>query len=51
MWSSQEDGATLRSTPISSVPAETARIAHAAFPKGHPYLLVADERGTLVTDA
>ncbi len=26
----------LRPTPLPPVPAETARIARAAFPKGHP---------------
>jgi transposase len=41
----------LRPQPISPVPPETARIAHAAFPKGHPYLRLADELGTLFTDA
>lgn len=35
----------LRPMPIPPVPTETARVAHAAFPKGHPYLLVADELG------
>lgn len=40
----------LRPTAIPPVPAETARIAHAAFPKGHPYLLVADELGAMITD-
>ena len=41
----------LRPRPIPPVPTETARVAHAAFPKGHPYLLVADELGALFTDA
>jgi transposase len=41
----------LRPQPIGPVPEETARIAHAAFPKGHPYLLLADELGPLFTDA
>jgi len=40
----------LRSDTISPIPEETARIAHAAFPKGHPYLRLADELGTLFTD-
>jgi transposase len=40
----------LRPLPIGSVPEETARIAHAAFPKGHPYLRLADELGSLFTD-
>ena len=28
----------LRPDPIGPVPAETAHVAHAAFPKGHPCL-------------
>jgi transposase len=42
--------AMLRPDIISPIPEETARIAHAAFPKGHPYLRLADELGTLFTD-
>jgi len=41
----------LRSKPLPPVPAETARIAHAAFPKGHPYLAAADALGEVFTDA
>jgi transposase len=40
----------LRPSPIGPLPAETARVARAAFPKGHPYLTLADELGTLFTD-
>jgi len=40
----------LRPHPVGPVPDETARIAHAAFPKGHPYLRLADELGSLFTD-
>jgi transposase len=40
----------LRPQPIVPVPEETARIAHAAFPKGNPYLRLADELGSLFTD-
>ncbi len=36
--------------PLPPIPAETARIAHAAFPKGHPYLRAADELGEVFTD-
>ena len=32
------------------VPAETARIARAAFPKGNSYLRLRDELGSLYTD-
>jgi transposase len=40
----------LRPMPIEPVPPETARVARAAFPKGHRYLHVADELETLFTD-
>ena len=40
----------LRPQPLPPVPAETARIAHAAFPKSHPYLSAADELGEVFTD-
>src|SRR6266545_3526944 len=40
----------LRLQPIDPVPEETARVARAAFPKGHLYLRVADELGDLFTD-
>lgn len=40
----------LRPQPIGPVPDETARVAHAAFPKGHPYLRLADELGSLFSD-
>jgi transposase len=40
----------LRPQPVESVPSETLRVAQAAFPKGHRYLRLADELGTLFTD-
>ena len=40
----------LRPQPLPPIPAETARVARAAFPKGHPYLRAADELGAPVTD-
>ena len=40
----------LRPTPIGPVPDDTARVAQAAFAKGHPYLTIGDELGTLFTD-
>jgi transposase len=40
----------LRPMPIEPIPPETARVARAAFPKGHRYLRVADELDTLFTD-
>jgi transposase len=36
--------------PNSEVPAETARVARAAFPKGNPYLTLRDELGPLYDD-
>src|SRR5499427_9262873 len=35
---------------IEPVPAETARVAQAAFPKGHPYLTFRDALGTIFQD-
>ncbi len=41
---------SLRPEPISPVPAETARIARAAFPKGHPCLRLRDALGPIYDD-
>jgi transposase len=41
---------SLRPQPVPPVPAETARIAHGAFPKGHPYLRMRDEFETFFQD-
>ena len=41
---------SLRPQPIGSIPEQTAHIAHAAFPKGHPSLTLRDHLGTLVQD-
>jgi transposase len=41
---------SLRPDPIGPVPEETARVAHAAFPKGNVYLRLRDELGTLYED-
>jgi len=35
---------------VEPVPAETTRVAHAAFPKGHPYLTFRDALGTIFQD-
>ena len=35
---------------ITPVPAETARVARAAFPKGQPYLTFRDALGTIFQD-
>ena len=41
---------SLKPYPIQSVPAETARVAHAAFPHGTPYLTFRDELGPIFQD-
>jgi transposase len=41
---------SLRPHPLEPVPEETARIAHAAFPKGNPYLPFRDVLGTICQD-
>jgi transposase len=41
---------SLHCRPVDPLPEETARVARAAFPTGHPYLHLADELGTLFTD-
>jgi transposase len=40
----------LKPQPVPPVPEMTARAAHAAFPKGHCYLTLRDELGTIFTD-
>lgn len=42
---------SLRPQPLDSVPAETARVARAAFRRGNPYLRLRDTLGTLYSDA
>src|SRR5258706_6380865 len=41
---------SLKPQPIDSVPEETARIAHAAYPKGNIYLQLRDAFGTIYQD-
>src|SRR5882672_2423817 len=41
---------SLHSHVIEPVPEETARVARAAFPKGHPYLTLRDALGTIFQD-
>ena len=41
---------SLHPQSIQPVPAETVRIAKAAFPKGNPYLTLRDEFGSVFTD-
>src|SRR5437763_12099493 len=40
----------LQPSPLGPIPDDTARVAQAAFPAGHPYLMLADALGTLFTD-
>src|SRR5512134_778813 len=42
---------SLRPQPGSHVPAETARVARAAFPKGNPYLTLRDELETIYAES
>jgi len=41
---------SLHPEPVPPVPAETARVARAAFPDGHPYLAMRDEFGAFFHD-
>ncbi len=41
---------SLHPLAIYRVPEDTARVAHAAFPKGHPYLALRDELGAIFED-
>ncbi len=41
---------SLKPEPISPVPELTARVAHAAFPKGSPFIKMRDELGSLFHD-
>ena len=41
---------SLRPQPIGSIPEQTVRVAHAAFPKGHPYLTLRDHLGAIFQD-
>jgi len=41
---------SLRPQPIGSIPEQTARVAHAAFPKGPPSLTLRDHLGTIFQD-
>src|SRR5215210_644095 len=41
---------SLHPLAVYVVPEDTARIAHAAFPKGHPYLALRDELGAIFAD-
>ena len=41
---------SLKPQAISPVPEETARIAHAAYPKGNVYMHMRDELGSIYED-
>ena len=41
---------SLSPTPIDPIPAQTLRVARAAFPKGNPYLTLRDEMGMIFQD-
>src|SRR5215510_12908836 len=41
---------SLRPQPIGPIPEQTARVAHAAFPKGNPYLMLRDQLGPIFQD-
>jgi transposase len=41
---------SLRPQPVEPIPEQTVRVAHAAFPKGHPYLTLHDHLGTIFQD-
>ena len=42
---------SLKPSVIAPVPEETARIAHAAYPKGNLYLAMRDELGIAFSDS
>lgn len=42
---------SLKLSSMQPVPAETMRVANAAFPKGHPYLTLRDELGPIFVDS
>jgi transposase len=41
---------SLKPRPLEPCPKETAKVAHASFPKGNPYLTLHDEMGTIFED-
>lgn len=41
---------SLKPKPVGEVPADTAEVAHAVFPKGNLYITMRDELGTFYTD-
>ena len=41
---------SLHPQPLEPVPEDTARVAHAAFPRGKPYLTLRDQLGVIFQD-
>jgi transposase len=41
---------SLKTQPIPAIPEDTARVAHAAFPKGNSWLRLRDQLGTIYQD-
>ena len=41
---------SLKALPIPPIPEETARVAHAVFPRGHGCMHIRDTLGTISTD-
>ena len=41
---------SLKALPIPPIPEETARVAHAVFPRGNVFMHIRDTLGTIYTD-
>ena len=41
---------SMKPQPVASIPADTQRVARAAFPKGNPYVTLRDKLGTVFED-
>src|SRR5215211_1363720 len=50
-WPGRPPLAAQQPAPVPPVPDETARVARAAFPKGHPFMQMRDEFGAIYEDA
>jgi transposase len=46
----EEAAMSMHPQPIAPVPEDTARVAHAAFPKGNMYMKIRDELGAIYQD-
>src|SRR6516164_898355 len=49
-WRSRRCAMSLRMSPLAPIPVDTARVAHAAFPKGTLCLQIRDTLGPLYED-